>query len=146
MAGANIVAGNDAPIRAILEAYGMAGAAMINSESNTSLALPCLTLLKDNKTTVVVGDVSDVLVSKAASSGALYGAYYNVLSTEGVSAMFNGAIGSAEGVAGTSELPLVVCKAQAALPIFPADSAPSISTIVFVGSDKKLSADEAKAK
>lgn len=152
--GANIVAGNDAPVRGVLEAYGMAAGAMINAESRHSLAVPSMTVVKDGKTTVVIGDVPDSVVAGALSSGILYGAYWNVLTEFGVSAMFNGAIGSpdaasaavVEGFAGTVPIPTVVSNKNAAVAIRPDNFAPAIDTIVFVGSEAKLSAEEAKNK
>lgn len=149
------MAGSGAPIRGILEAYGMAGAAMINAESRSSLAVPCLTLTKDGKTTVVVGDVSDDVVNKAAASGTLYGAYWNVLTEFGVSAMFNGVIRTAEGAvggsvvhgfAGTPPVPIVVANAKAAVPLQPNNFSHVVDTIVFVGNDEKLTLEEAKNK
>jgi hypothetical protein len=155
LAGANIVAGADAPIRGVLEAYGMAAAAMINAESKHSLTIPCLVLSKDGKTTVIVGDNSDASAAKAHASGSLYGAYWNVLTEFGVSAVFNGFVGPADKAAGASvtegifsgcaPIPVVVSGGYTAVAVRPDNFCAAVNTIVFVG-EKKLTADEAKAK
>lgn len=154
LAGANIIAGADAPVRGVLEAYGIAAAAMINSESKHSLAIPCLTVQKEGKTVVIVGENLDAVAAKAFAKGSLYGAYWNVLTEFGVSAIFNGLVGSADGVAGTtvvegfagcSPIPVVVSKGSAALAVSPDNFCGAIDKIVFIG-DKTLSADEAKSK
>lgn len=155
LAGANIVAGGQAPIRGIIEAYAIGAAAMINSESSSSLALPSLAVTKNGKTTLVVGDIDDELVRTAYSSGTLYGAYCNVLTETGVSAVFNGCIMPADKVSApqtsaairwSPALPSVVSEGYTTATLNPDNFVPSPSTVVFVGQEKSLTKDQAAAK
>lgn len=140
-----------------MQACGIAGAAMINEESKHSLALPSLVLRKGDQTVVVVGEVSEELINKTFANGSLYGAYFNVLTDVGVTAVFNGCIVSADAqpTSPTSSLdgfryreayPNVVSNGSTAVAIYPDNFIAPASVFVFVGTENALTVAEAAAK
>ena len=93
--GANITAGSSAPVTAIVDAIAHASTVVINEKFPDSLALPSVSVVKGKSSVVIVG-ADESIVSTAASSPdkLLYGAYNNVLSSEGVAAVWGGVVGA----------------------------------------------------
>ena len=143
--GANVVAGEGAPVRGIVAAIGEAACALINEQNTSSIAVPSVSFTKGNDTVVVInGD--DSIVTAAAQKKTLYGAYHNVLSTNGVSALWNGYIGAASS---NGSLPTVVVGGQAAVALEPNNLAFPSKEIYFFekgASKKKLTEEEALNK
>lgn len=154
IAGANIVAGGNASVRGVVEAYGQAAAAMLNEEGEQSVTLPSVTSAKGGKTTLFAGNFSDGFVNKVNAKGSLYGAYYNTLSAGGVSAVFGGFIGPAKSVpaptaaAFTAQTsPVVVSGDVSTVSLSPDNSVPSPTSVVFVDSSvSSISLDAAASR
>jgi hypothetical protein len=148
--GANIAVGKDAPIRALIEAIGVAGCTVINAEFKNVVALPslCLTRSGGSKSTLVIGaddDVADAL----RAAGNLHGAYHNVISPLGVSAMWNGVIGSTQSSnAGSDVLPAIEVAGKCASVVNPDNMAHPVDHVVFFqkGSAKSTIASEEAVK
>lgn len=105
-AGANVMIGGSAPVRAVVDAMGHAACVYLNENNQMSVALPCLSLYRGNETIIVFG-VSDGALSNLKGKAVVHGAYHNILSKDGVSAMWNGYIGAASS-SGSSSVPSVV--------------------------------------
>jgi hypothetical protein len=91
--GANISIGKNAPIKSLIEAFGIATSVMINQEDEPIIALPSLSFVKNGETIVIIDAPDSVVAAVEKLNGAsIYGAYNNVLSTTGVSALWNGYI------------------------------------------------------
>ena len=155
IAGANIVADGNASIRGVVEAYGVAAAAMINDEIPTSITVPSVASSNGSLTTFFAGNFSDDFVNKVHAKGSLYGAYYNTLSPLGVSAVFGGFIGSAKADSsgsavasfGPKRSPVVVSGNVTTVDLSPDNAVASPKVVVFVDkSAKSISLDEAAAK
>jgi hypothetical protein len=66
---------------------------MINQEDEPIIALPSLSFVKNGETIVIIDAPDSVVAAVEKLNGAsIYGAYNNVLSTTGVSALWNGYI------------------------------------------------------
>lgn len=130
--GANVVVGESTPVRGIVDALGHAAIVLINEQQASGLAIPSLTVVKNGITIVYVG-AEDTAIATAASKGLLYGAYHNYLSTDGVSALWNGIISSLQ-TAGASAIPAVVVDGVAATAVNPNNLANPASQIIFVDS------------
>lgn len=144
--GANICIGGSAPIRAMVDAVGHASSVLINVQNANALALPSVALVKGDKTVLVIG-ADDSVVDTAIASSLVYGAYHNVLSASGVSAMWNGVI-SAPAAKNASRLvpPMVVSGGKAAVSVSPNNLAGPVQTMVFYEKGKgktALSEEEA---
>ncbi len=144
-----MVAGGNTPIRALIEAVGHASSVLINEENKSAVAVPSLVVVSGKDTVVIVG-ADDALVQQAAEGASLLGAYHNVLSAEGVSAMWNGVIGASSSAAAEdskfAEVPRVVVGGHAARAVVPNNLANAATRIVFFekGTAKApLSIDEA---
>ena len=98
--------GGAAPIRAVIDAIGHAASVYLNESNQMSVALPCLSLYKGNETIIVFG-ISDAGLSNLKGKAVVHGAYHNILSKDGVSAMWSGYIGAASS-SGSSSVPSVV--------------------------------------
>ena len=142
--GATVSAGSDAPVRALVEAIGMASDVLINGRSSDSLSVPSVALTSGK---VIIG-ADDSVVDAAVAKGSLYGAYNNVITPDGVSAGWNGVIGKAPAKAGSAHrftVPSVVSGGKAAVTLTP-DNMVGAGDIVFyeAGAGKKaLSTEDA---
>lgn len=128
---------------------------MINLENPEVIALPSLAITKNGATTLIVGNVSDNLIAKAVSSGTLYGPYSNVVSSNGTSAMFNGAIIPASlqipsapfaGFSARESFPAVVSNDATVRIVNPDNYTFKPTTIVFVGSEASITLEDAVTK
>ena len=141
--GANIIAGSKTPVRGLIEAIGHATTVLVNEQQSMSLALPSSTFVKDKSTCVVIG--SDDSINEALyASKSLYGAYHNILTSDGVSACWNGVLGSA--TPSNSLVPSVVVSGKCAVALPPDNLAPPATHIVFYEKGaKKASISEEEA-
>lgn len=96
--GANILIGDKAPVKAIVEAVGVAVDALINEEDTLGISIPSNVIVYKSKSYVVIGGGDD-LVKAAAKKNILYGAYNNYVSSMGISALWNGYITSSDNAA-----------------------------------------------
>ena len=145
--GATVSIGGDAPVRALIEALGTASDVLINSRPNGALSVPSVALSSGK---LIIG-ADDSIVDAAATKGNLYGAYNNVLTSDGISAGWNGVIGKAPVKAASTHrnaVPSIVSGGKAAVALTP-DNMIGATEIVFfeAGAAKKtLSEAEAAAK
>ena len=128
---------------------------MINHESADSIAIPSLVLSKNGKTTVIVGELSDGTIANASASGSLYGAYSNVISEVGVSAIFNGVIVPSSqlplqqpfhGFHAREVYPSVVSNNTSVKVINPDNFVTPATSFVFIGPESTLSVDDATTR
>ena len=143
--GANISVGGASPVRALVEALGLASSVLLNEQNATALALPSLSLVKGGNTVVVVG-ADDALLDAALSSSLVYGAYNNLVMGTGVTALFNGVISTPKGATGRLAAPAIVNGGKAAVPLSPDNLTNPAKAIVFFEKGKgksSLSEEEA---
>ena len=144
--GANVSAGADAPVSAIVEALTEAACGVINEQQADSLALPSCAF--NNGTLVINAD--DSVTTGAHSAGALYGAYGNIITPDGMTAMWDGVIGPVPSkVAGHGAAPFVVNGGNTAVCLQPDNMTNKPTRIVFfeAGAGKKaVSEDDAVAR
>lgn len=103
----------------------------MNANQKTGIALPSITLTKDKKTVVVIG-ADESFIADALASKTLFGAYYNFISTDGVSSFFNGCIAAA--AAGTKPqlgVPVVVSQGKTVVAIAPDNMTHPATHLVF---------------
>ena len=137
--------GGSAPVRALIEAIGHACAEVINVQHKSWLSLPSCCIIKgsskDSSTLLVVGADDSVLEAAIASKLPIYGAYQNLVSANGVSAMFAGIISPyssssspstpSSSASFSSRNPLVIAGGQSAISLNPDNMVHSAKTIVF---------------
>ncbi|KAJ1432747.1 hypothetical protein B484DRAFT_394836 [Ochromonadaceae sp. CCMP2298] len=143
--GANVVVGGSAPVMALVDGLGLAATVLLNTQQPGALALACTSMVKGKETAVVVGADEEVL-GAIAQSGNLYGAYHNIISPLGVSALWNGYIGPAAGSPAACPTPAVIVGGKTVLCVEPNNMAHPATHIVFYekgAARSKLSADEA---
>jgi hypothetical protein len=89
-------------------------------------------LVKGGNTVVVVG-AEDSIVDAAVSSSALYGAYHNLVSSAGVSALWNGVVSTPASakVTGRFVPPMVTNGGKAAVVLAPNNLANAAKAIAF---------------
>lgn len=126
--GAKVVMGSKVPIRGAIHALGHAATVLGNVDFD-AIALPSLSTVKGSMSTVIV-NAPDGLVSAAHAAKSLHGAYHNVCSEKGVSAMWNGLIANAPATY-EGEVPLVVSDKQSVIPVPPVNFAFPAKTFVF---------------
>eukprot|EP00597_Dinobryon_sp_UTEXLB2267_P007633 CAMPEP_0170082640 /NCGR_PEP_ID=MMETSP0019_2-20121128/18161_1 /TAXON_ID=98059 /ORGANISM="Dinobryon sp., Strain UTEXLB2267" /LENGTH=403 /DNA_ID=CAMNT_0010297579 /DNA_START=203 /DNA_END=1414 /DNA_ORIENTATION=+ len=137
LVGANIVAGAKTPIKGIVEAVGFATNVLVNEKFASAVALPSLSLVKGDKTVLVVNASDEVLSSALESkSFGVFGAYSNVITAAGVTPLFNGIICSEATAAtvkavGYKQIPSVVVSGQTAVAMHPNNLANPVSHIAF---------------
>jgi hypothetical protein len=160
--GANIVMGESAPVIALVRAIGHASNVVINEKYLDVLAVPSLsftTVTKKGKeaASVVVINATDAMVDAAiADKGiTLHGAYDNVLTASGVSALWNGVVSSTtkagavykpelSSFAFDGAVPIVTVNDKAALPVYPDNLIAPVTHIAFFesGADNKVLSTE----
>lgn len=132
------------PIRGIVEAVAFASNVLVNEKFTSAVALRSVSLVKGDKTVLVV-DAPDAVLSSlleaqsasGSSSSSVFGAYSNVVSAAGVSALFNGVIcseaaaGALKAGAGNKHSPSVVVGGQVAVAMHPNNLANPVSHIAF---------------
>ena len=142
LAGANIIIGGKAPVRGIISAVGHAATVLVNEQAS-SLALPSTSFTKDKSTCVIVG-ADDSIVDALYANKSLYGAYNNVLTSDGVSACWNGIIGNA--TASSTSAPAVVVGGKSTISVNPDNISNVVTHIAFFekgGKKSSLSEEEA---
>ena len=106
--------------------------------------LASLSLVKGNETALVVG-APEEFNQFALSQNILYGAYHNVISTAGTSAVWKGVVAPVSGDSG-SDTPLVVVKGNAARAVNPNNLAFAPASLFFYEAGaKKTKLSEADA-
>lgn len=128
----------------LVDAIGYAYVGTLNEQVADAAALASLSLVSGKETTLVVGSVPDEFTQHALSKGQLYGAYHNVISVSGTSAVWNGVIAPAGDSA--SSTPAVVVNGSAARSTNPNNLAFAPTNLFFyeAGAKKsKLSAADA---
>ena len=130
--GANVSVGGSAPVRALVEAVGLASTVVINALNKDALALASATLVKGSNTVVVVG-ADDSVVDAALNSSLVYGAYHNVVTASGVSALWNGVISAPTAAKATGKFvpPIVTSGGKAAVALAPDNLANAPKAFVF---------------
>lgn len=130
-------------VQGMIEALGHAFSGTFNEQVATAAALPSLSLLKSSETALVIG-ADDEFVGKALEKDAIYGAYHNVVSTTGTSAVWNGVIGPLGKT--DPKVPSVVVNGKTARALNPNNLAHAPSHFFFVekgASKAKLTPEEA---
>lgn len=133
--GANVLVGEAVPVRGLVDAMGLATTVVINSTYNDALAVASSTVVKGNKTVVIIG-ADESVVEAAAAKNILYGAYHSILTKTGVSAVWNGYIGASTAISTATDLPTVVNSGKAAIAINPNNMAHPAEEIVFFEAGK----------
>ena len=144
--GANVVVGGDAPIKGLVDAITHAAVVLVNAQYTNAVALPSVSVTNGKETVVVIG-ADDSVVEAAMAKNVLHGAYGNVLSVEGVSALFNGIIGAPAKSVGN--VPTVVVGGKAAVALTPLNLAFPAKRIVFYekgGKSSSITEEEAVKK
>lgn len=117
----------------------------MNEQQTDSIALACTSVVnKDGKTTIIIGG-EDNIAEAALSKGMLYGAYHNVLSKNGVSALWNGLI-SKSSTSTDINTPVVVVGGKSAIANSPNNISNPVNTIIFYdygSTNSKLSEEKA---
>jgi len=139
--GSTVLVGDDVPIRGVIEALGHAAGVIIGQEQPNGIVLPSVSLFNGSSTAIVVG-ADDSVIAGAIEKKVLYGAYHNYVSANGVSALWNGVIGSAE----TASSPAVTSGGKATTVIAPQNLAHPAKHFIFYkkdGPSGKLTEEEA---
>jgi hypothetical protein len=138
ISGANIVVGKDAPIRALVEGISHSATVVLNEQNSNMLALPSVCLAKGKNTILVVG-APDELAVAADKKNVLYGAYSNLISNLGVTALFNGLITDDANSSGSDrDIPNVVSEGKTIRSIIPNNMAFPPSHIIFFEKGAKM--------
>ncbi len=145
IAGADVTIGGSAPLRAMVEAISLAAVGTINVQQADCIALPSCSIVKDGKSTLVV-NADDSVVAAAHAAGALYGAYANLITPVGLSALFNGVICAAPAQSTVSKFSAahVINGGLTAVALQPDNMAATPRTLVFfeAGATKKALTEE----
>lgn len=132
-----MVAGQSYNVQGLVDALGYAYAGTFNDINSTAVAFPSLSVSKNNQIAIIVG-APDEFTQAAISQNIIYGAYHNVISEIGTSAVWAGAI--SPFTANTeSNTPSVVVKGLTARSLHPNNLAFSPSTFVFYEKNAKKS-------
>jgi hypothetical protein len=126
--GANIIAGGKAPVRGLIAAIGHASTVLVNELQSGSLALPSASFTT-GKVSCVVINADDSIVDALVSNKTLYGAYNNILTSAGVSAAWNGAIGGS--VASSISTPAIISGNKTVIALAPDNLAAPATHIAF---------------
>jgi hypothetical protein len=142
--GADISVGASTPVRGMIEAIAVAACEVINGKVADSVAVPSCTVVKNGVTTVIVG-ADDSVVDAFESN--VYGAYANLITPNGVAALFNGVIGAAgssTAAASKFSAPLIVNGGKAVKAVQPDNMISKPASIVFfeAGATKKALSEE----
>ncbi len=138
--GANVVVGGGAPVKGLVDAVAHAACVLVNAHYSGVVALSSLSVSNGKDTAVVIG-ADESLIEAAGAK--VYGAYGNVLSADGVSALFNGVIGAPKS---SGAVPTVVVGGKAAVALEPVNLTFPAKKIVFYekgGKTGPISEDEA---
>jgi len=144
LVGANVMAGSTCSIMGLVDAIGSAYAGTLNEQVANAAAVASVSMVKGKDTGVVIG-APEEFTQFALSKNILYGAYHNVISVAGTSAVWGGVVAPVAGESG-SDAPSVVVKGSAARYLNPNNLAFAPSSLFFyeAGAKKsKLSAADA---
>ncbi len=133
------------PARGLIEAIGLAGDVLMNEDASVEgFAIPCTTVVKNDRTIVIVGG-GDETVFSATNLKILYGAYNNYITSFGVSASWNGLI-IPSSMLKQSFQEMITTTQDSLIPYPPDNLVNPASEFIFVDKDTKagvLSEDEA---
>lgn len=135
--GANIVFGKEASINGLMHAIGEAAALIGNQSSSAGVILPSSVFTKGQESYVLLG-AADAF---GLDNPHLYGRYYNNISAESISAVFNGHIvpvAAGAKVAHANTSPFVVVQDKASVTVAPHNKTFPAKTIVIVDSTNAL--------
>jgi len=141
--GANVVVGGGAPVRGLVDGIAHAAVVLVNAQYANVVAVPSLSVSNGKETAVVIG-ADDSVVDAAVGKNIVHGAYGNVLSVDGVSAMWNGVVGAP--VKSSGAVPTVSVGGKAAVALAPVNLAFPAKRIVFYekgGKSGSISEDDA---
>lgn len=151
--GANVSVGSSAPVSAVVEAITLATTVLANEKWSEVLAVPSLSLSKGKSSVVVVGADEVTLqaaVGQQQQQQVLVGAYGNVLTSEGVSSLWNGFVGSSSSVGKENKVPTVAVNGKAAVASPPNNLSFAVTHLCFfdknTSSTSSLSEEEAVKK
>lgn len=136
LVGANVLAGKSCSVLGLVDAIGYAYAGTLNEQVSDAVAIASLSLVKGKNTSLVI-NAPEEFTQFAISQNILYGAYHNVISAAGTSAVWNGAVTTAADSG--SDVPSVVVKGSAARAIHPNNLAFAPSSLFFYEAGSKLS-------
>ena len=96
--GGDIVAGEQVPLRGIVDSVALAASVCVNGQQNGAVALPACTVFTAGTSVKAVLNAPDDAISELDQKKdvAVYGHYGSIFSEDGVSAMFNGYIASSK--------------------------------------------------
>lgn len=144
--GANVIVGQNNGLDGIIKGLGHATSVVVNSSVPDSIAVQSVSFVKGKDTFVVVnGD--DAVVDAATKAGVqLYGNYYNILSKNGVAAVFNGSVASSKSelvksASFTPDRVTVVSGEQTVYPISPNNIAFPAKTLIILDKTGSLKSD-----
>lgn len=146
LVGANVAAGKDSSVMGLVDAIGYGYCGTLNEQVTDAVAIASLSMVNGKDTAIVIG-APDEFVQFAMSKNLLYGAYHNVLSTTGTSAVWNGAVAPVAGGESGSDTPSIVVNGSAARALNPNNLAFAPSSLFFyeAGSNKKSKLSPAEA-
>jgi hypothetical protein len=113
----------------------------MNQEQSSGVVIPSASIFSGANTAIVVGADEEILAS-ALEKKVLYGAYHNFVSAAGVTALWNGVIGSADA----ATLPAIMSEGKATAVIAPQNLAHPAKHFIFYkkdGASEKLTEEEA---
>lgn len=148
MIGVNIVAGKKASIADITSAIGTASAHYLNSSSTTgeTVTLPGTTVLKGNKSVLILGDDEDVVKEALKNNATIYSPLYTTVSAESktVSSLFDGFITSAAHASKIHQksVPVVTSSGLAAASHIPDNTVSAPTQVVVLGKQSKADVEQ----
>ena len=137
VSGANVCAGSAVSVMGIVDAVGSAYCGTFNEKFSDAVALSSLSLVKNGETALVVG-APDEFTQSTIAKKTIYGAYHNVISTAGTSAVWNGAIVPSTDGSGSNS-PAVVVKGSSVRVLNPNNLAFAPSSLFFYEAGAKKS-------
>ena len=142
--GADIVAGEKAPIQSLVESISLAASVLINAQHKSKVAIPNSTTITSAKGVSAVINAGSEELQALSAKGAVYGAAGNVFSLDGVSALWNGFIGNSSIAAAAgpfylSDVPSVVVDGAAVHLVEPANMIAPVTNVYFF--DKQAAAN-----
>jgi hypothetical protein len=150
--GANVSVGSEAPVRAMIDAIGHAANVVMTEQVADGFAVSSTSIINKKGETVLVIGADDSVVDAAQKAGSLYGAYNNLVTPAGVSALWSGVVSAVPAEAPSSHrftVPYVVNGNKTVVAVQPDNMVAPATNVVFYekGAAKKaLSTEEAAAK
>lgn len=150
--GSNVSIGAGAPVRAMIDAIGHAANVVMTEQSEDGIAVSSASIVSKNGNTILIVGADDSVVEAALKTGVLNGAYNNLITNYGISALWGGVIsGVPSEPPSTHRLsaPHVVNGSTTAVHLQPDNMVAPAAAVVFYekGAAKKaLTTEQAVAK